>query len=101
MDLKLSGLVAVVTGGSKGIGPATVRTFLEEGARLVASSRHTSADLEALRSPDLLHVPADLTDPDAPARLITKAIEAFGGLDILVNNAGFRPPARKCHASGS
>jgi NAD(P)-dependent dehydrogenase (short-subunit alcohol dehydrogenase family) len=95
MDLKLSGLVAVVTGGSKGIGLATVRTFVEEGAYVVAGSRHTSVDLEALRSPNLVHVPADLTDPDAPARVIAGAVEAFGGVDILVNNAGGPPPGAK------
>jgi NAD(P)-dependent dehydrogenase (short-subunit alcohol dehydrogenase family) len=91
MDLDLEGRVAVVTGGSKGIGLAVVRALLEEGARVVAASRTSTPELEALDG-DLLHVPADLMDPDAPADVIARAVEAFGGLDILVNNAGGPPP---------
>src|SRR5919108_992712 len=86
MDLELSGRVAVVTGGSKGIGLAVVRGLVDEGARVVYASR-TPAPVDGA-----LHVPADLTDPDAPATVIAAAVEAFGGIDILVNNAGGPPP---------
>jgi NAD(P)-dependent dehydrogenase (short-subunit alcohol dehydrogenase family) len=92
MDLKLSGRVAVVTGASKGIGLAVTRSLLEEGARVVAVSRKSTPELEQLAGPDLLHVPADLTDPEAPAQVVARAVEYFGGLDILVNNAGGPPP---------
>ncbi|GAA3128538.1 SDR family NAD(P)-dependent oxidoreductase [Streptosporangium carneum] len=92
MDLQLSGRVAVVTGASKGIGLAVTRTLLEEGVRVVATSRRSSPALEALARADLLHVPADLMDPDAPGMVVARAAEAFGGLDILVNNAGGPPP---------
>ncbi len=95
MDLQLSGRIAVVTGASKGIGLATTRTLLEEGAQIVAASRKTTPELDALASPDLVHVPADLMDPDAPAQVISRAVDAFGGLDILVNNAGGPPPGVK------
>jgi NAD(P)-dependent dehydrogenase (short-subunit alcohol dehydrogenase family) len=88
MDLRLNGRVAVVTGASKGIGLAVTRTLLEEGARVVAASRTSGPDLDALAGPGLVHVPADLTDPDAPGRVVERAVEEFGGLDILVNNAG-------------
>jgi NAD(P)-dependent dehydrogenase (short-subunit alcohol dehydrogenase family) len=91
MDLNLSDRVAVVTGASKGIGLAVTRTLLDEGARVVATSRNTTPELEEL-SGDLLHVPADLMDPDAPAEVVARAVETFGGLDILVNNAGGPPP---------
>lgn len=94
MDLDLSGRVAVVTGGSKGIGLAVVRSLLEEGARVVATSRTRSPELDALTG-DLLHVPADFMDPEAPAEVIARAVESFGGLDILVNNAGGPPPGTK------
>jgi NAD(P)-dependent dehydrogenase (short-subunit alcohol dehydrogenase family) len=94
MDLNLSDRVAVVTGASKGIGLAVTRTLLDEGARVVATSRNTSPELEEL-SGDLLHVPADLMDPNAPAEVMARAVEAFGGLDILVNNAGGPPPGTK------
>ncbi|RCG25349.1 SDR family NAD(P)-dependent oxidoreductase [Sphaerisporangium album] len=92
MDLQLSGRVAVVTGASKGIGLAVTRTLLAEGARVVASSRRTSPELDALAGPDLVHVAADLMAPDAPGEIVARAAEAFGGLDILVNNAGGPPP---------
>lgn len=94
MDLELNDKVAVVTGASKGIGLAVVRTLLEEGARVVATSRNRSAELDAL-SGDLLHVPADFMDAGAPAHVVSRAVEQFGGLDVLVNNAGGPPPGTK------
>ncbi|WP_194916141.1 SDR family NAD(P)-dependent oxidoreductase [Catenulispora rubra] len=92
MDLALRGRVAVVTGGSKGIGLAVVRTLLEEGAFVVVASRSGSAGLGDLAGPNLLHVAGDLMDPEFPGELVERAVEAFGGLDILVNNAGGPPP---------
>ena len=92
MDLQLNGRVAVVTGASKGMGLAITRTLLAEGAKVVAASRKPSAELDALAGPDLVHVPADLTEADAPALVIERAVAEFGGLDILVNNAGGPPP---------
>jgi hypothetical protein len=68
MELNLQDKVAVVTGGSKGIGLATARTLLEEGARVVVASRTTTPELTALAGPDLVHVPVDLLDPCAPAQ---------------------------------
>ncbi|MEX2194487.1 MAG: oxidoreductase [Thermoleophilaceae bacterium] len=91
MDLELSGRVAVVTGGSKGIGLAVTRTLLGEGARVVATSRTRTPELDALDG-ELVHVPADLMDPQAPAEVVARAVESYGGLDILVNNAGGPPP---------
>lgn len=92
MDLQLSGHVAVVTGASKGIGLAVARTLLEEGARVVAASRKSTAELDELAGADLVHISVDLMDPDAPDQVVARAVEAFGGLDILVNNAGGPPP---------
>jgi NAD(P)-dependent dehydrogenase (short-subunit alcohol dehydrogenase family) len=95
MDLQLAGRVAVVTGGSQGIGLAVVHTLLAEGARVVAASRTTSTGLTELAQrfgPDLRHIPIDLLDQDSPARLLRLAADEFGGVDILVNNAGGTPP---------
>jgi NAD(P)-dependent dehydrogenase (short-subunit alcohol dehydrogenase family) len=92
MDLDLRGRVAVVTGGSKGIGLATVRTLLTEGAFVVAASRSAGPGLAALDSPNLLHVPIDLLAAEAAQTVVGRAVEAFGGLDVLVNNAGGPPP---------
>jgi NAD(P)-dependent dehydrogenase (short-subunit alcohol dehydrogenase family) len=91
MDLGLEGRVALITGGSKGIGFAVVKALLNEGARVAAVSRNETRELRELRG-DLLHVPVDLTEPDAPLRAVERTVEAFGGLDILVNNAGGPPP---------
>jgi NAD(P)-dependent dehydrogenase (short-subunit alcohol dehydrogenase family) len=91
MDLNLNGSIAVVSGASKGIGLAIARTLLDEGARVVATSRRSTPELDELAG-ELVHVPADLMDPDAPAEVIGRAVERFGGLDILVNNAGGPAP---------
>jgi NAD(P)-dependent dehydrogenase (short-subunit alcohol dehydrogenase family) len=91
MDLELNGRVAVVTGASKGIGLAVTRTLLEEGALVLAASRSRSPELDELDA-DLVHMPVNLMDPAAPAAVIARAVEAFGGLDVLVNNAGGPPP---------
>ena len=94
MDLELNGRVAVVTGASKGIGLAVARTLHDEGAHVVAASR-TAPELE-----DILHVAVDLMDPDAPAEVIARAVETYGGLDILVNNAGGPPPGDRLPHDG-
>ena len=97
MNLDLNGRVAVVTGASKGIGLAVARTLLEESANVVAGSRSSSPELDELAIEfeppgQLVHVRADLMEPDAPAQLVAAAVERFGRLDVLVNNAGGPPP---------
>ncbi len=85
----------LVTGASSGIGSALALGFAEAGAR-VAIHYNSNADAaqrladEArdLGAPDARIVQGDFTDPEVPARVVTDAIEALGGLDVLVNNAG-------------
>jgi NAD(P)-dependent dehydrogenase (short-subunit alcohol dehydrogenase family) len=89
MQLDLTGRVAVVTGASKGIGLAVTRTLLQEGARVLATSRRLTPELDAL---DVVHVATDLTDPAAPDAIVARALDALGGIDVLVNNAGGRVP---------
>ena len=91
MNLELQNRVAVVTGASKGIGLAVTRALLEEGAHVVATSRRSTPELDDL-SGELVHVPADLMDPGAPAEVVAQAVERFGRVDVLVNNAGGPPP---------
>ncbi|WP_093258238.1 SDR family NAD(P)-dependent oxidoreductase [Thermostaphylospora chromogena] len=79
MDLQLSGRVAVVTGASKGIGLAVTRTFLEEGARVVAASRRSTPELDALARPEPVHVPVDLMDAEAPGRVVARAVRRPAG----------------------
>jgi NAD(P)-dependent dehydrogenase (short-subunit alcohol dehydrogenase family) len=85
MDLQLAGKVAVVTGGSRGIGLATVRLLLDEGMHVLAGSRRSTPELDATAA---AHLAVDLTTPDGPARLVEEALAQFGGIDLLVNNVG-------------
>ncbi len=85
MDLGLKGKVAVVTGASRGIGLATTRALLEEGALVVAAARDVT-NLAAL--PGVTAVALDLTSPAAPAELVRRALAEHGRLDVLVNNVG-------------
>ena len=88
---RADGKVALVTGGTRGIGLAIAHGLGEAGAKLVVSSRTDDhggvASLKAAGH-EVHFIAADLTDPDAPARLVAAAEARFGGLDILVNNAG-------------
>jgi len=94
MDLGLTGKVAIVTGGSEGIGKAAARRIAEEGGHAVLVARRTdvleaaAAAIRATATGTVLPIPADVTDPVSPARVITAAVEQFGRVDILVNNAG-------------
>src|SRR5262249_40642819 len=87
MDLHLSGKVAIVTGASRGIGLAITRALVEEGAKVVAASRGSNAELAGLGA-TVRPVAVDLTSPESPRKVIDEAVAAFGGLDILVNNVG-------------
>jgi 3-oxoacyl-[acyl-carrier protein] reductase len=98
MELELAGKVAIVTGGSKGIGRAAALGFVKEGASVVVCARgrealdETIAAIGASGREHIAAVAADLTDPDAIRRVIDKTISDFGRVDILVNNAGSTRP---------
>jgi NAD(P)-dependent dehydrogenase (short-subunit alcohol dehydrogenase family) len=86
--MRLDGRVALVTGGGTGIGAATVRRLVGEGARVVATGRRPEP-LEALAAETgAVPVPGDATSTDDLRRAVATAAEQFGGLDILVANAG-------------
>lgn len=88
---RADGKVALVTGGTRGIGLAIAHALGEAGAKLVVTSRtDASGGLASLRDAghQVAFIPANLTDPDAPARLVAATEAQFGALDILVNNAG-------------
>jgi len=93
MQLSLKGKVAVVTGGSEGIGRATAMRLAELGASVAICARRagvlekTAADIEKLGA-KVLAVTADATKPDDIARFIEQTVQRFGRIDILVNNAG-------------
>jgi NAD(P)-dependent dehydrogenase (short-subunit alcohol dehydrogenase family) len=85
----LAGRTALVTGASRGIGAATASALDAAGARVALSARD-NASLEEVATKlrhDPVVLPADLADPDAPARLAQAALASLGAVDILVNNA--------------
>jgi 3-oxoacyl-[acyl-carrier protein] reductase len=99
MDLGIDGKVALVVAGSRGLGFATAQALAAEGARLVVSARGEDSLASAASSlrasgVEVATVVADIADPDVPARLVSTAVEQFGGLDIVVANAGGPPPGR-------
>ena len=93
MELGISGRVALVTGGSKGIGRAVAAGLASEGCRVAIAARgadalrHAAESLEA-KGAEVLTVAADLAEPDAPRRVVEAVVARFGRLEILVNNAG-------------
>lgn len=82
---RFAGVRCLVTGAADGIGAATARRFLAEGARVLACDR-AAAGLDALEGAEALTL--DVTAPDAAERLMAAARDLLGGLDVLVNNAG-------------
>jgi NAD(P)-dependent dehydrogenase (short-subunit alcohol dehydrogenase family) len=94
----LTGRVALVTGGSKGLGKAMARGFAEAGADVVISSRHedelraASGEIREGLGVRVVHVVADMTRRDDVRRLAEEAVAAMGRVDILVNNAGSNHP---------
>jgi citronellol/citronellal dehydrogenase len=90
----LTGRVAIVTGGSTGIGAATARLLASHGADVVIAARtegdleRTSHEIEAATGRRCLAVPTDVKDEEQVVRLVQRAVDELGRVDILVNNAG-------------
>ncbi|MEO5940459.1 MAG: SDR family oxidoreductase [Candidatus Limnocylindrales bacterium] len=91
MDLGLSGLRALVGGGSSGLGAAIATVLAGEGAAVGIAAR-TSERLDDLAERiGARAIPADLSNRDGPAAAVASAVERFGGLDLLVVNSGGPP----------
>jgi 3-oxoacyl-[acyl-carrier protein] reductase len=94
MDLGLQGKVAVVTGGSVGIGLAVAHALAREGVQLVLCARDEARVMEKAREIEAAHgvkavgIAADVADARAVQRVLDGVEAAFGGADILINNAG-------------
>jgi 3-oxoacyl-[acyl-carrier protein] reductase len=89
MDLQLTGKRCLVTGSTAGIGLETARILVAEGARVVTCGRRGAPAIG-----EDAHVMSDLSEPQAPARVVGEAVATLGGLDVLVNNAGMARRAR-------
>jgi 3-oxoacyl-[acyl-carrier protein] reductase len=98
MDLGVGGRVALVTAASKGLGRASAVALAQEGAKVVICARGeealAKAEAELAGYSEVLAIPEDVTDPEAPARLVEAAVVRFGRLDIVVANAGGPPAGR-------
>jgi NAD(P)-dependent dehydrogenase (short-subunit alcohol dehydrogenase family) len=98
MQLGLEGKVAIVTGGSKGIGRATALGLIAEGASVLVCARGKEALEDTIRlarekgEGRIIGIQADLTDGEAIKEVVSRSLEVFGRVDILVNNAGSARP---------
>lgn len=95
MNLSLSGKVALVTGGSRGIGAATVRMFVAAGARVLfnyeKSKKQADHLVKELGTDNCVAVACNLSGTQMVRELVASAVERFGRLDILVANHGVWP----------
>jgi NAD(P)-dependent dehydrogenase (short-subunit alcohol dehydrogenase family) len=98
VQIGLDGKVAVITGGSRGIGEAIARTFVAQGARVVIASRKLDGVRDVAESITKDHgsdriraVAAHTGKEEDCVRLISESLTAFGKVDVLVNNAGTNP----------
>ena len=94
MDLGLHGRVAIVTGGSEGIGKAAAASMAAEGADVVIAARRAdvleeaAAEIRAVSNHRVVAIPTDVMEPDQVQALIDQTVDEFGRIDIIVNNAG-------------
>jgi 3-oxoacyl-[acyl-carrier protein] reductase len=93
MDLGLAGKVALITGGSRGIGLAIATAFAQEGTHVSICGRtvvdlSTASDSLRARGVGVLAVEADLSRSEAAEQVLRATLDRFGRLDILVNNVG-------------
>ena len=100
MDLGVSGKVAIITGGSDGIGRAAAERLSEEGALVAVVSRTQSdldkvaAEISAATGNEVVGIAADVKDESACEAVVNSVVERWGRLDILVNNAGTSSASR-------
>ena len=94
MEMGLDGKVAIVTGGSEGIGKAAAQRMSGEGANVIIVARRqdvldaAAEEIRTFTEGEVLPLSADVTDKDTAARVVNTAVERYGRVDILVNNAG-------------
>jgi NAD(P)-dependent dehydrogenase (short-subunit alcohol dehydrogenase family) len=94
MDLGLTNKVAIITGGSEGIGKAAAHRMAEEGARVLIVARRpdvleaAAQEIKNATRGTVVPVAGDVTETETINRVVKTALDSFGRIDILVNNAG-------------
>ncbi|WP_420831091.1 SDR family NAD(P)-dependent oxidoreductase [Paenibacillus artemisiicola] len=91
--MDLNEKVAIVTGGASGIGLATVRAFIEKGAKVVLADLNEPSGMEIEkkrfeRGAEAYFVPVNVADEKSVEHMVTETIKKYGRLDIMINNAG-------------
>lgn len=105
MDLQLKDKVAIIGGGSKGLGRACAEVLAEEGAKITICSRtredleRAAAEIRDTTGAEVLVFAGDLDKYDSIKELISTTVDHFGRLDIMVNNSGGPPLARSLNAT--
>ena len=99
MSKRLDGKVAIITGAGGGIGRASARRFIAEGAKVVAvdlpgTGLDETMEALAAEGADALAAPADVTDEAQVERYVAQAVKRFGGIDCVFNNAGIEGDVR-------
>lgn len=96
--MRLSGKIALVTGGSRGIGFATAKILSENGATVVITAKDQERlEKSTLEISNAVGIAADIRKRNEVKNVVNKTIEKFGKLDILVNNAGIFPKIKLLH----
>ena len=97
-SLELKGKVAIVSGGSRGIGFQTAKIFSENGANVIITSKNVeNLQNAAEKLNNTLAIAADIRNEKEVQNVIEKTMEKFGRIDILVNNAGIFPRIKQLH----
>lgn len=96
---EMAGRVAIVTGGTKGIGRRIVERFLAAGADVLTCGRTEPEHLPSVDGREVAFRAVDLREADQCAALVADAVQRWGRLDTVINNAGGSPPADAATAS--
>jgi NAD(P)-dependent dehydrogenase (short-subunit alcohol dehydrogenase family) len=94
---KLTGKVAVITGGGSGIGAATAKLFVDEGAQVLIVGRteeKLKLTVKEIDSEDISYAVADVSKVEDTQRYLAEAVERYGGIDVVVSNAGIEGPVK-------
>ena len=96
--MKLSGKIALITGGSRGIGFAIAKIMSENGATVVITGKDSERlEKSSKKIPNSIGIVANIRKTNDVKNVVSKTIEKFGKLDILVNNAGVFPKIKQLH----
>ena len=96
--MRLTGKIALVTGGSRGIGLATAKILSENGATVAITAKDKDRLENAVKEiPNAIGIAANIRNSKDVKNVVNKIIEKFGKLDILVNNAGIFPKIKQLH----